>query len=55
MRLVITSRHGKAIERLSQHPSEREVLFKAGTRFRVLSKEPDGTTTYIHLEEVDDG
>ena len=55
VRFIINARHGKRIERLSQHPSEREVLFKAGTRFRVLSKEPDGGTTYIHLEEVDDG
>lgn len=46
--------HGKHIEQLSAHPDEREVLFKVGTRFRVIKKHEENGTTYIELEEVDD-
>ena len=34
VRFIINARHGKRIERLSRYPSEREVLFKTGSRFR---------------------
>ena len=54
-RFIITSLHGKRIDGLSAHPSELEVLFKAGTRFRVLSNERKGSITEIRLKEVDDG
>lgn len=46
--------HGKRIEQISAHPEEREVLFKAGTRFRVINKHEENGITHIHLEEVDD-
>ena len=51
----IESRHGKDIKPYSAIPSEDEVLFKAGSRFRVLKryKEPDGRYGYL-LEEVGD-
>lgn len=39
-RLIIQSKTGKDISWLSANPSEREVLFMAGTRFRVLSITP---------------
>ena len=51
---TIRSRHGKRIDGLSRYPSEREMLFKAGTRFRVLSVESEGGTTKIEMEEMDD-
>ncbi len=54
VRFTIRSLHGKRIDGLSRYPSEREVLFRAGTRFRVLDKYEEGSTTYIELEEVDD-
>ena len=54
VRFTIRSLHGKRIDRLSRYPSEREVLFRAGTRFRVLSSRREGGLTKIELEEVDD-
>ena len=55
VRFTIHGRHGKRIERLSAYPSEREVLFKAGTRFRVLNVRPEGNRRVkIEMEEVDD-
>jgi len=50
---VIQSKHGKSIEKLSNVPSEREVLFGPGTSFKVLSKEVAGEITRLYLEEVD--
>ncbi len=53
-RFLIYSRHGKRIEPYSAHPSEHEVLFAAGTRFRVLKVEPqDGDRLEIHLREIE--
>ncbi len=37
-RLTILSRHGKRIQPYSRYSAEREVLFKSGTRFRVLKR-----------------
>ncbi len=54
VRFTIRSLHGKRIDGLSRYPSEREVLFRAGTRFRVLSSRREGGLTKIELEEVDD-
>ena len=55
VRFTIHGRHGKHIDRLSAYPSEREVLFKAGTRFRVLNVRPEGNRRVkIEMEEVDD-
>lgn len=50
---VIQSRHGKRIQPWSAYTGEREVLFAAGTRFRVLSVERVGGRTEIRLEELD--
>ncbi len=55
VRFTIRSLHGKRIDRLSRYPSEREVLFRAGTRFRVLKRERRGGIVEIELEGVDDG
>ena len=52
-RFTIDGLHGKRIHWLSAYPSEEEVLFKAGTRFRVRKVTP-GRTTEIEIEEVDD-
>ncbi len=52
-RFIIDSLHGKHLKWLSANPSEGEVLFKSGTRFRVVSNEPHGGITKIELEEVD--
>ena len=52
-RFTIDGLRGKRIHWLSAHPSEGEVLFKAGTRFRVRNRYRDGGITNIELEEVD--
>jgi hypothetical protein len=35
----ITSKTGKAIDRFSRHPREKEILFPPGTEYKVLSRE----------------
>ena len=56
-RFVIHSRHGKWIEPYSAHGHEKEVLFAAGTRFKVLEVEPaergSNYAATIHLKEVE--
>lgn len=55
-RFVIQSKHGKQVEALSRYGREREVLFPAGTRFRVLRVEARGGSNYqrdIWMEEID--
>ena len=56
VRFVITSRHGKDINAYSAHPTEGEVLLRAGTRMRVTkeSKEIEGML-HVYVEEIDDG
>lgn len=53
-RFVILSRNGKQIESISWHGHEKEVLFKAGTKFKVtkIVKKDDGAS-YIYLQEID--
>ena len=46
------SRTGRDISLISVTPSEGEVLFAPGTRFRVLSVQRVGGARIIHLEEV---
>ncbi len=56
-RFVIKGRHGKDIKPYSQYATEDEVLFKAGTRMRVVgtpSRVSRGVVE-IEVEEVDDG
>ena len=51
---VIESLHGKRIQSWSAFPGEREVLFAAGTRFRVLQVEQHGGGRYtVYLREVE--
>jgi hypothetical protein len=45
---TIHGKNGKDIQKLSSHPSEAEVLFKSGSRFKVLSRQG----TNIVLQEV---
>ena len=52
-RFWIRSRHGKDVQPFSQVPSEKEVLFTADTRFRVLGVEQRGRETHIEMEEID--
>ena len=52
-RFVIRGRHGKDIRRYSAYPREDEVIFKAGTRVRVVGRR-EGRKTYIEVEEVGD-
>lgn len=52
VKFSIYSKRGVAVENLSQHPYEKEVLLNTGTQFKVLSiREADGTT-YIKMEEI---
>jgi hypothetical protein len=50
----IHSQTGKQVWDHSRHPKEREVLFKSGTKFKVLAVEhiPHKETTIIHMIEV---
>ena len=52
--LIIFSKSGKLIENWSALPHQHEVLFRAGTRFKVLDKQQYGQMTYLWLEEIDD-
>lgn len=44
----ITSATGKLVRSLSLHPHEDEVLFRSGTKFRVISN----NSSKIHMEEI---
>jgi hypothetical protein len=48
----IQSKTGKDVSTYSQHSGEKEVLFKSGTRFRVVKIEQDYDVNIIHMEEV---
>jgi hypothetical protein len=56
IRFIVYSRTGKNITSLSEYPNEREVLFKAKTKFRVLAKIHHDSGSWdnvdIYLEEV---
>ena len=47
-RLLIHSKHGKLIEPFSLIPAEEEVLFTAGTRFKIINR-TKGTDTDDYL------
>ena len=51
-RFRIKSKHGKSVEPYSAYRSEREVLFAAGTRFRVLAREDKGSHIEFFMEEL---
>ncbi len=49
----IHSKNGKQIEKLSIFPHEKEILFKEGTKFKILNvyKDSDGFNR-IEMEEI---
>jgi hypothetical protein len=51
-KFIIYSKNGRIIEPVSYHDHEKEVLFKAGSKFRVKKIKKDGSVTYITLEEI---
>ena len=53
VRFSITSKTGVKIEDISNHPGEKEVLMKAGTKFRVLEVDDRGKEYHITLLEVE--
>ena len=52
-RFVIHSRHGKSVQPYSAYRGELEVLFAAGTRFRVLEVDETRSTVNITLQELE--
>ncbi len=53
--MIINSKKGKDISFLSEHPNEKEILFKPATQFEVLKVGTDEKTgrRIIILQEVD--
>lgn len=51
---VIKSKHGKLIDKFSSAPTEEEVLFKSGTKFKILDRKEkqDGSVDFV-MEEVE--
>ncbi len=49
---IIQSKHGKEVENISYYGGEAEVLFKSGTKFKVLNRTDGAGSTTIYLEEV---
>ena len=54
-RFIILGRHGKDISPYSATPGEDEVLFRSGTRVRVVSRRSMSRWLEIEVEEVGDG
>lgn len=50
--IVLNSKKGKNLERYSRFPNEDEVLYKTGSRFRIVETKLDKTPAEIYLEEV---
>jgi hypothetical protein len=54
VQFIIHSKKGRFIEPISYHEHEKEVLFKAGAKFKVVKMDKRSSgVTYITLEEVD--
>ena len=51
-RLLIHSKRGKIIQSLSVLPNEDEVLFKSGTKFKVLKRTQTKSYLLIELQEL---
>lgn len=49
---VIKSKSGKYVAAISEVPEEEEVLFKYGTRFKIINIVKKGGTTHYTMEEV---
>lgn len=52
VRFYLLSKHGKDISPWSAHPDEEEVLFKPGTRFKILEFAESRTDIELFLEEI---
>ena len=52
VQLTVHGKTGRDISKLSGHPSEQEVLFPAGTRFKVVDRSEKHGKSYITLQEV---
>lgn len=50
--IVIKSKSGKDISKLSHTPTEKEILFDKGTRFKVLNYKTLGDVAFIELEQL---
>jgi hypothetical protein len=48
----IRSKDGRLVEALSRYDNEKEVLFRPGSKFKVLDKVRDGDRVVITMEEV---
>ena len=51
-RLLIHSKNGKVIEKISVLPLEYEVLFRSGTKFKVLKRTQEKGYLLIELQEL---
>ena len=49
VRFTIKSKTGRDIQKISSNSHEEEVLFKSGTRFKIVSR----IGNHIHMEEID--
>jgi len=52
VRFYLISRNGREVSKWSAYPDEDEVIFKPGTRFRVLDFVRTGRDIEVFLEEV---
>lgn len=52
VQLTIHSKNGRDISKLSHHPNEKEVLFKAGTRFKIEQRTQSNGKTHMTIREV---
>jgi len=48
----IKQKRGKDVSNLSSQKSENEILLKAGSKFRYVSHNTDGGTTFIEIKEI---
>jgi hypothetical protein len=52
VQFVIQSKHGKPVSQFARDLTEDEVLFKSGSRFRVVKVDDAGDALTIFLDEV---
>ncbi|MEG3843175.1 ADP-ribosyltransferase domain-containing protein [Microcoleus sp. herbarium14] len=55
VRYTILSQTGKLIQEYAKHPNEKEVLFRPGSKFKVLSVEEKEGKTFIRMMETPNG
>jgi hypothetical protein len=51
-KMTIFSKTGRFIAPYSQHPKESEIIFKPGSKFKVIERRTDGKFTYVTVEEI---